>query len=363
MPKEPNITKEERKKAREEKRKLKKKERARKRATRDNVVGKKIWNGIKLFFKGVWKAIKGFCKYILFPFWYTGVLFVRTIKFLRVRNKESLTEEDKNYLSLLPTLFFNMSLAIAVIFLLFKYEVFDTIINFFINEEFWYAVGQMFVEIGNGIWWLIKVIFYEFFYLMIINPLAIELGDNLFWSSAILLGGLVILTGLGILIYNLSKRSKLMEKIGAFLKKLFLLPKRFHDYFRKEIVLKYLIGERYLENRKKNFFWTNVLMQAILTLAYFIFALYLGISQYVIHLDTGEGWGGNDILRYAIFSSLILFGFIGVFATWFFTLVHGVSTMSDEEYEANKKRKEEKKQQRLEAKSKKQEEKQTKQEK
>ena len=362
MPK-PNETKEERKKARKEKRELKNKERARKRASRNNVVGKKIWNGAKIFFKGVWKVIKGFCKYVLFPFWFTGVLFVRTIKFLRVRNKESLTEEDKNYLSLLPTLFFNMSLAIAVIFLLFKYEVFDTIINFFINEEFWYAVGQMFVEIGNGIWWLIKVIFYEFFYLMIINPLAIELGDNLFWSSAILLGGLVILTGLGILIYNLSKRSKLMEKIGAFLKKLFLLPKRFHDYFREEIVLKHLIGERYLENRKKNFFWTNVLMQAVLTLAYFIFALYLGISQYFIYLvNSTEGWGGNDILRYAIFSSLILFGFIGVFATWFFTLVHGVSTMSDEEYEANKKRKEEKKQQRLEAKSKKQEDKQKKQE-
>ncbi|MHA1590913.1 MAG: hypothetical protein ACTSUP_00245 [Candidatus Heimdallarchaeaceae archaeon] len=367
MPKEPNRTKEERKKARDEKRKLKKKERERKRASDENVMWKKIWTGFKVFFKGVWKVIKGFCKYILFPFWYSGVLVVRTIKFLRVRNKDPLTEEDKNYLSLIPTLFFSMSLAIAVIFLLFHFKVFDEIVQIFINEQFWYAFGQIFVEIGQGIVWWIDLIFVQFFYNMIIFPLAVELGDNLFWSSVIFLGALVILTGLGILLYNLSKRSQLMEKVVAFLKKVFLLPKRLHDYIRKDIVLKHLVGERYIENRKKNFFWSNVLIQTIITLAYFGFAMYLGISQYFIRqsailTDPNSilGWGGDEILRYAIFSSLILFGFIGIFSTWFFSLVHGVSTMSDKEYEENKKRRKDKKQQKLETKAKKQEKQQAK---
>ncbi|MBY9001309.1 MAG: hypothetical protein KGD64_10365 [Candidatus Heimdallarchaeota archaeon] len=360
MPNEPNETKEERKKARQEKRELRKKERTRKRESGENKVGEKILTGVKVFFKGVWKVIKGFCKYILFPFWYTGVLVVRTIKFLRVRNKEPLTEENKSYLSLIPSLFFSMSLAIAVIFLLFRFKVFDEIVQIFINEQFWYAVGQIFVEIGQGIVWWVNLIFVQFFYDMIILPLAVELGDNLFWSSVIFLGALVILTGLGILLYNLSKRSQVMEKIVAFLKKIFLLPKRFHDYIRQDIVLKHLVGERYIENRKKNFFWSNVLIQTIITLAYFGFAMYLGISQYFIRQsailtdpNSTLGWGGDEILRYAIFSSLILFGFIGVFSTWFFSLVHGVSTMSDEEYEENKKRKEEKKQNRIKVKQKK----------
>lgn len=361
----PNVTKEERKKERKEKRELKKKERAIKRASRDNSVGKKIWNVVRIFFKGVWKAIKGFCKYILFPFWYTGVLIVKTIKFLKVRNKDPLTEEDKKFLSLIPTLFLSMSLNIAVFFLLFYFNIFDKIIDIFIKEEFWYAVGQIFVQIGEGIWWLLEIIFVSFFYDIIINPIYIALNDRLWLSATILLGGLVILTGLGILAYNLSKRSKLLENIGKFFKKIFLLPKKFHNYIREKVVLKYLIGERYLEKRMKNFFWTNVLIQAILTVFFFIFALYNGINQYFIHISSSgtDGWGGEEIMMYALFTSLILFLIIGVFSTWFFTFVHGVSTMSDEEYEANKKKREEKKQQRLEAKSKKQEEKQTAQEK
>ncbi|GAH14706.1 unnamed protein product, partial [marine sediment metagenome] len=36
-----------------------------------------------MFFKGLWKFIIGIFKYILFPFWYTGVLFVKTSKFLK----------------------------------------------------------------------------------------------------------------------------------------------------------------------------------------------------------------------------------------------------------------------------------------
>ncbi len=365
MPKEPNISKEERKKAREEKRELRKKERARKRASGDNVVRKKIWNGVKIFFKGVWKVFKGFFKYVLFPFWYTGVLMVKTMKFLRVRNEQTLTEEDNNFLSLIPTLFFSMSLSIAVIFLLFYFQIFDDIIELFLNDQFWAAVGQIFVVVGEGIWWLLQVIFVDFFYGLIIVPITSVLTGHDWITAAVLLGGLIILSGLGILIYNFAKRSTLFERIKQALKKVFLLPKRFHDYLRVEVVLKHLIGQRYIENRTKKFFWLNVLIQSILTLLFAIFSLYLGISKYFIFKggDLENGWNGLEVMRYALFASLILFLLIGIFSTWFFSFVHGVSTMSDEEYEANKKRKEEKKKQRLEAKSKKQEEKQIKQEK
>jgi hypothetical protein len=364
MPKEPNITKEERKKARAEKRELRKKERARKRASGDNVVREKIWNGVKIFFKGVWKVIKGFFKYVLFPFWYTGVLMVKTVKFLRIRNEKPLTVEDKNFLSLIPTLFLSMSLSIAVVFLLFYFQVFDDIIDLFLNDQFWAAIGQIFVVIGEGIWWLLLVIFRDFFYELIIVPITAALTGHDWITAVVLLGGLIILSGLGILIYNFAKRSTLFERIKKALKKVFLLPKRFHNYLREEVVLKYFIGHRYIENRTKKFFWLNVLIQSILTLLFAIFSLYLGISKYFLYrggnLETG--WDGLDVMRYALFASLILFLLIGIFSTWFFSFVHGVSTMSDEEYEANKKRRKEKKQQRLEAKSKKQEEKQTTQE-
>lgn len=360
----PNVTKEERKKARKEKRELKKKERARKRASGDNVVGKKIWKGVKLFFKGVWKLFKGFFKYVLFPFWYTGVLILRTVKFLKVRNDDPLTKDDKNFLSLIPTLFFTMSLSIAIVFLMFRFEVFDDIIDLFLNNQFWAAIGQIFVTLGEGIWWWVQVIFVNFFYNLIIVPITSALTGHDWITAVVLLGGLILLTGLSILIYNFSKRSDFFKRIGKALKKVFLLPKKFHDYLREEVVLKHFVGQRYIENRTKKFFWLNVLMQSILSLLFGIFSLYLGISKYFLYKggDLENGWDGLEVLNYALFASLILFLLIGIFSTWFFSLVHGVSTMSDEEYETNKKRRKEKKQQRIEAKSKKQEEKQIAQE-
>ena len=63
----------------------------------------KIWKGVVLFFKVLWKFIIGILKYILFPFWYTGVLFVKTSKFLKKRGDHALPAEDKGYLSLIPT--------------------------------------------------------------------------------------------------------------------------------------------------------------------------------------------------------------------------------------------------------------------
>ena len=289
---------------------------------------------------------------------------VRTIKFLRVRNEQTLIEEDKNFLSLIPSLFFSMSLSIAVVFLLFYFQVFDDIIDLFLNDQFWEAIGQIFVVIGEGIWWLLQIIFVDFFYGLIIVPITSALTGHDWITAAVLLGGLIILSGLGILIYNFAKRSTLFERIKQALKKVFLLPKRFHDYLRKDVVLKHLVGQRYIENRTKKFFWLNVLIQSILTLLFAIFSLYLGISKYFIYKggDLENGWDGLEVMRYALFASLILFLLIGVFSTWFFSFVHGVSTMSDEEYESNKKRRKEKKQQRLEVKGKKQEEKKTKQE-
>ena len=60
-----------------------------------------IWIGILFVLKILWKILKFFLKYVLFPFWYTGTLYVKTFKFLSVRSKDKLNEEEKNYLSLI----------------------------------------------------------------------------------------------------------------------------------------------------------------------------------------------------------------------------------------------------------------------
>ena len=47
-----------------------------------------------------------------------------------------------------------------------------------------------------------------------------------------------------------------------------------------------------------------------------------------------ENWDEDAILRYAAILGTIIFAGIGVFSTWFFTLVNGVSSSPPEELEA-----------------------------
>ncbi len=290
----------------------------------------KIWKGAVLLFKGLWKFIIGIFKYILFPFWYTGVLFVKTSKFLKKRGDQALTDEDKGYLSLIPTLFFMLSLCIVIIFLLFYLEFFDEVVGKITDVGFWAAIGQFFVTLGEGIWWLLQVIFVDFLWEMIVVPFGNSLQglQEHHWVSAlILLVGIILLSGLSILLYNLAKNNNFMKKIGHGITVVILFPKKIHDKIREDVVLKYLIGKKRIETKSKNFFWVTVFIQTLITFVFFIFALVLGIYNYAKDI-----WSGIEVLQFSVYASLILFLFVGIFSTWFFNAVLGVSTKDSDRF-------------------------------
>ena len=288
----------------------------------------KFKESFKEFFKGVWKFISFFLKIILAPFWYTGVLFVKSIQFLKERGDHPLTDKDKNYLSLIPALFFMMCISIVVIFLIFYFQLLDETIEVITDIGFWAAVGDFFVRIGNGIWWLIQIVFVTFFWEMII----IRFGDfmqseNYYWATLIIIVIVIVGTGLGILIYHAMKTRTFINTIARFFKKIWSYPKRAFNYVREQIILKYLVGQKYIDTRSKNFFWGTVLIQFILTSVIGIFSLVLGIYNYVIGT-----WDAAAILRYSLLLAGLLFLFIGVFSTWFFIRVFGVATAESEKY-------------------------------
>ena len=282
----------------------------------------------KEFFKGIWKFISFFLKIILAPFWYTGVLFVKSIKFLKERGDHALTDKDKKYLSLIPALFFMMCISIIVIFLIFYFELLDDTIEVISDVGFWAAVGDFFIRIGNGIYWLLQVVFVTFFWEMIILNFAdFMTNENFYWATLILIVLIIVITGLGILMYHALKTRTVIKAIAKFFKKIAQYPKNFFTYIRENIILKYVVGEKYIETRSKNFFWVTVLIQFILTAIMFVFSLALGIYNYIT-----EVWRGADILRYSLIFGLLLFIFIGIFSTWFFIRVFGVTTATSEKY-------------------------------
>lgn len=281
----------------------------------------KVWAVCLLFLKGIWLVIKFILKYILFPFWITGVLLVKWFKFLRFRSKGPLTDDDKNFLSLIPHTFFMMGVIIVLFYLLFYLDVFDLSKNL-TEPSFWKAVGTWFLDLWNGFVWLINIIFVTFLWNMIVIPFANVLSAHQWVSAAILLAAVIVGGGLIILFYNLIKKGKVI----IWLKKIF---GRFNEWILKthrsvkEFNLKYLVGEKYVLTRSKNFFWTNVMFQTIITIAFFVFAIYMGVQRFFATVDP---WTEGDVLRFAAYAGAILFVGVGIFATWFFTIVHGVSS-------------------------------------
>ncbi len=288
----------------------------------------KFWQSTKEFFKGLWKFISFFLKIILAPFWYTGVLFVKSIQFLKERGDHALTDKDKKYLSLIPALFFMMCISIIVVFLIFYFQLLDETIEVITDVGFWAAVGDFFVRIGNGIWWLLQIVFVTFFWEMIIVRFAdFMTNENFYWATLILIVIVVVGTGLGILMYHAMKKRTIIIAISKFFKKIWSYPKKAFDYVREKIILKYIIGQKYIETRSKNFFWGTTLIQFILTMIIFLFSLGLGIYNYIIGT-----WDGAAILRYSLILAVLLFVFIGIFSTWFFIRVFGVATAESEKY-------------------------------
>ena len=284
-----------------------------------------IWMGILFVLKVLWKILKFFLKYILFPFWYTGVLFVKTYKFLRFRSKDPLTEEDKKFLSLIPTLFFMMAICIIIVYLLFYldsvYGYFDLTKQYLSDSKFWAAIGGWFADIGVGIYIYILSPIGRFIRDDIVKNFSELLGSHQWVGALIILAILVVGTGLLVLIINFARKGKIFHVIRNFFVKIKNGIVRGHDAVRK-FVLKYLIGEKYIETRSKNFFWTNVFLQILVTLIFLVFSIWLVVQYYLID----QLWVRVDIMRYASFAAAILFAGVGIFATWFFNIVHGIST-------------------------------------
>ncbi len=299
-----------------------KKQKEKKVKVREKTFWQIVWSGILVFLKIIWKIIKFILKYILFPFWITGVLLVKWYKFLRFRSDEPLTREDRNFLSLIPHTFFMIGLTIFLFYLLFYLDVFEETKNL-IDPGFWASIGSWFVDLGQGIYWLLDVIFVKFLWEMIVLPFSGILSSHQWVSAAVLLAVVIVGGGLLILLYNLIKKGKLI----IWLKKVF---GGFTDWIKsthqkvKNFVLKYLVGEKYIDTRSKNFFWTNVALQLLVTVVFFVFAIYMGIQKYFN--DPINPWGEGDVLRFAAYAAAILFIGVGIFATWFFTIVHGVSS-------------------------------------
>ncbi|MCG3216199.1 MAG: hypothetical protein KAS63_05755 [Candidatus Heimdallarchaeota archaeon] len=289
----------------------------------------KFKESIKEFFKGVWKFISIILRIVLAPFWYTGVLFVKSIRFLRERGDHPLTEKDKKFISLIPALFFMMCLCIVIIFLLLQTTYLEDTIALITDVGFWTAVGDFFVKIGTGIWtYIIYPVFVVFFWEMIIVNFGNFMRDqNYYWATLIIIVIIILITGLGILIYHAMKTRAIIKAIGRFFKKIFQYPKNLHKFIREKIILKYLVGENYIATRTKDFFRSTVLVQLILTFIVFVLSIALGVYNFAIDV-----WTKQEVLNYSLIVSALLFIFIGLFSTWFFVRVFGVVTKESKKY-------------------------------
>ncbi len=283
-----------------------------------------VWNPIKkvllVFLKVIWKIIKFILKYLLFPFWYTGVLFVKGFKFLRHRSKGMLTDEDRDFLSQIPALFLMFGLSVFLFYLLFYFDVIGQVEEI-TDPSFWQGVWSVIVDIAYGIYWLLQIIFVTFLVDMIGRPLSDYFKDHQWQGTLVLIAVIIVGTGLIILTYNMIKKGKLIiwfRKVKAKIKD--TIKKTSQSI--KAFVLKYIYGQKYIDTRSKNFFWTNFLLLTLVTIGLGIFAIFIIIQQSIVL----ENWDENAILRYAAILGTIIFAGIGVFSTWFFTLVNGVSS-------------------------------------
>ena len=287
-------------------------------------VGKVIWAGVLIFLKIIWKIIKFILKYILFPFWYTGVLFVKGFIFLRHRSKGMLTDEDRDFLSQIPVLFLMLGLSVFLFYLLFYFDVIGHVEEI-TNPSFWQGVWSAIVDIAYGIKWLLEIIFVTFLVDMIGKPLSDYFQGHQWQGTLVLIAVIIIGGGLIILSYNMIKKGKIiifLRKVKTKIKN--AIQKTSQSI--KTFVLKYIYGQKYIDTRPKNFFWINFLFQILVTIGLAIFAIYIIIQQSIVL----ENWDENAILRYAAILGTIIFAGIGVFSTWFFTLVNGVSSSPPE---------------------------------
>jgi len=90
----------------------------------------------------------------------------------------------------------------------------------------------------------------------------------------------------------------------------------------KNFVLKKMIGEYYINEKSKNFFWTVTLVQLIITAIIVAITLIQGISRLL-----GE-WELAETLKFFAYVTVLLFLFVGIISTWFFVRILYLATKS-----------------------------------
>ncbi|MHA1304190.1 MAG: hypothetical protein ACTSQE_07095 [Candidatus Heimdallarchaeaceae archaeon] len=316
--------------------KTKREERKKKREERkkERIEGGKItWGDVGKFFLVLWKIIYAILKVVFAPFLYTGLLAVYIYRFLKERGDHALTEEDKKFLSLIPTLFFMLSLCITIIFVLVYFDVFKNLWEWIAMIGFWSALGNIFIAIGNGIWFVIEAIFVKGFWNGLVKPLSTLLAGHDWISATILLFALIILAGLGVLLFHATFMQKAVRAVRNFFKYIGEVPKKIALFFvnlhlkLRNFVLDYLVGKNYVETKSKNFFWAVVFVEMSLAIVFTIAMVIVGIIKYAT-----DYWDGAETLKFGVFVSLIDFLLIGLFSTWFFIRVLGVSVKGSDRY-------------------------------
>ncbi len=293
--------------------------------------GKITRDDIKLLLLAIWKVILVVLRFIFSPFIYTGKLMARTYRFLKDRGDHELTNEEKDYLSLIPTMYLMLSISVTIVVVFFTVSFLEELWRVIASFNIWDGIVWFFLAIGKGIAWIFKGIFGG------LAALAMLIGELLsidpFLASFLVLFMMVIVAGLLLLLYQAPFTQKVIaairrfvKYIGEFPKKIGLWFKELHDKF-KLLVLKYIIGEKLVETKTKNFFFITILWVVIFTIISWVF-----FAVYAIYTWMGVAWDWRDALGYMVFIFLIEFLMVGIFGTWFFHRMLGIATKHSNRY-------------------------------
>lgn len=285
---------------------------------------KPIGKAFLVILKFIWIIIKDVAKVIFAPFVYTGKLIGKLSKFMKTKGPHALTEEDKDFLSLIPTFYFMLTFSVTIIFVIFSEEIvaafWSKIFSKGVGENIvWFftwlgrGLAWFFVQIGKGIWWFVLA----FGDLLNVHP---------FPSIIIILVLIILLAGLILILYYAPFTQKLIQSIKNFFTNIKSIPRKIADFFInthdkiRTFVLNKLIGKQYVETKSKTFFWSTTLVEVIVTILFLVITLILGIVKVM-----GE-WVLAETLKFAAYATGLLFVFVGIFSTWFFIRILGIAT-------------------------------------
>ena len=186
---------------------------------------------------------------------------------------------------------------------------------------------------------MIYYVFYKFFWEILIVGLSGLLQGQIWLASTIVLVALIVLTGIGLLLYYSTFMQKTIRSVRLFINNIAEIPKKIglffvnlHNQFREKFVLDILIGKNLISTKSKTFFWIIMFIQVVITIVFVLGAMILGIFNYATGVSSGA-----ETMTYAMFVSFILFLFIGIFSTWFYHKILGTVTRPREDLDTKEK--------------------------